>query len=201
MYRRRRRRLLPDFLGLTNLSVLADSVERVKPTGVDITDPDRHHRLSKKHLKCPHAATSAYSATRRRWHDRIPHGPQNRHPFYDINYVLLYIAQMMAFIPAYIERKRSKTRALPRIRVWKPSSPNTTRCHQIKTTFFYCDSPLDASAIRCRQIHESDGEASDPAEMEAVKEIFTAGRIAHGMKKDAAKFVGADLRHSLRTVF
>ena len=177
-----------DFLGLTNLSVLADSVQRVKARlGVDVDleripldDKKVYALLSRgETLGVFQMAGSGMTAYLKELEPSVVH---------DLNaMVALYRPGPMAFIPEYIERKKNPARVAyldPRMeKILKPTYG----------ILIYQD---DVMMIAVQLAGYSWGEADKfrkamgkkiPAEMAAQKERFTAGCLEHGMKPIATK--------------
>ena len=177
-----------DFLGLTNLSVLADSVQRVQTRlGVDV-DLDRISQDDKKvydmlargeTLGVFQMAGSGMTAYLKELKPTV---------VTDLNaMVALYRPGPMAFIPEYIERKKNPARVAyldPRME------------EILKPTYGILIYQDDVMMIAVRLAGYSWGEADKfrkamgkkiPAEMAAQKERFTAGCLEHGMKPIATK--------------
>jgi DNA polymerase-3 subunit alpha len=177
-----------DFLGLTNLSVLADAVQRVKERlGIDINldrlpldDKKTYEMLSRGEtlgvFQLAGGGMTSYLV------DLKPTS------IYDINaMVALYRPGPMNFIPAYIERKQnpSLVRYLdPRMEIILKKSYGI---------IVYQDDVLQIarelagySWLEADKLRKAMGKKI-PAEMKAQKEHFSAGCIAHGMKKEAVQ--------------
>ncbi|HEY4526603.1 MAG TPA: DNA polymerase III subunit alpha, partial [Candidatus Paceibacterota bacterium] len=177
-----------DFLGLTNLSVLADSVQRVKIRLGALVDLDRIPQDDKKvydmlargeTLGVFQMAGSGMTAYLKDLKPSVVH---------DLNaMVALYRPGPMAFIPEYIERKRNPSRVAyldPRME------------EILKPTYGILIYQDDVMMIAVRLAGYSWGEADKfrkamgkkiPAEMAAQKERFTKGCLEHGMKPIATK--------------
>jgi len=177
-----------DFLGLTNLSVLADSVARVKARlGIDI-DLDRvplddtkvYAMLARgETLGVFQMAGSGMTAYLKELKPTVVH---------DLNaMVALYRPGPMAFIPDYIERKRNPAKITyldPRMEpILKPTYG----------ILIYQD---DVMMIAVQLAGYSWGEADKfrkamgkkiPEEMAKQKDRFISGTIERGMKKGAAQ--------------
>lgn len=177
-----------DFLGLTNLSVLADSVARVKARlGVEV-DLDRVPLDDKKvyemlargeTLGVFQMAGSGMTAYLKELKPTVVH---------DLNaMVALYRPGPMAFIPDYIERKRNPAKVTyldPRMEaILKPTYG----------VLIYQD---DVMMMAVQLAGYSWGEADKfrkamgkkiPEEMAKQKDRFLSGTIERGMKKDAAQ--------------
>jgi len=175
-----------DFLGLTNLSVLADSVQRVKqrlgiPVDLDrvpLDDKKVYEMLTRgETLGVFQMAGSGMTAYLKDLKPTVVH---------DLNaMVALYRPGPMAFIPDYIERKRNPARVTyldPRMeKILRPTYG----------ILIYQD---DVMMIAVELAGYSWGEADKlrkamgkkiPAEMQAQKDRFMQGCIERGMKKDA----------------
>ncbi len=177
-----------DFLGLTNLSVLADSVVRVeKRLGVSI-DLDR----------LPLDDTKTYEMLSRgetlgvfqlagggMTNYLVDLKPTSIH---DINaMVALYRPGPMAFIPAYIERKKNP-------KLVKYLDPRMEAI--LKNSYgviTYQDDVLELaikiagySWLEADKFRKAMGKKI-PKEMAAQKEKFTEGSVKHGMKKEAVQ--------------
>ena len=177
-----------DFLGLTNLSVLADSVKRVKERlGVDV-DLDR----------IPQDDTKVYDMLARGETLGVFQMAGSGMTAYlkdlkptvvtDLNaMVALYRPGPMAFIPEYIERKRNPARI----------SYLDPRMEEIlKPTYGILIYQDDVMMIAVQLAGYSWGDADKfrkamgkkiPAEMAAQKEHFISGCLERGMKPIAAK--------------
>ena len=176
-----------DFLGLTNLSVLADSVARVKRRlGIDI-DLDRIPLDDKKvyallgrgeTLGVFQMAGGGMTAYLKDLKPTVIH---------DLNaMVALYRPGPMAFIPEYIERKKNPAR----VRYLDPRLESI-----LKPTYGVLIYQDDVMMMAVELAGYSWGEADKfrkamgkkiPEEMAAQKERFTEGAIERGMKKDIA---------------
>jgi len=175
-----------DFLGLTNLSVLADSVARVKVRLDADVDLDKIALDDKKvyamltrgeTLGVFQMAGSGMTAYLKDLRPTVIH---------DLNaMVALYRPGPMAFIPEYIQRKRDPSRVTyldPRMEeILKPTYG----------VLIYQD---DVMMMAVQLAGYSWGEADKfrkamgkkiPAEMAAQKEHFTKGCLEHGMKPSA----------------
>lgn len=175
-----------DFLGLTNLSVLADSVERVaKRLGksINLEDIPLDDRGTFEMLGRGETH-GVFQLAGSGMTSHLTHlMPTSIH---DINaMVALYRPGPMAFIPAYIERKKNPQLVKyldPRM------EPILKHSHGIVV---YQDDILE---IAVKIAGYSWGEADKlrkamgkkiPAEMKAQKEHFTNGCVKNGMKKEA----------------
>ncbi|OGG63285.1 hypothetical protein A2766_00200, partial [Candidatus Kaiserbacteria bacterium RIFCSPHIGHO2_01_FULL_58_22] len=177
-----------DFLGLKNLSVLADSVARVKErlgTSVDLDklpldDAKTYEMLSRGEtlgvFQLAGGGMTNYLT------DLEPS------TIHDINaMVALYRPGPMAFIPAYIERKKNPKL----VRYLDPRmEPILKNSYGVIT---YQDDVLEIAVklagyswLEADKLRKAMGKKI-PAEMRAQKEKFTAGCVKHGMKKDAAQ--------------
>ena len=177
-----------DFLGLKNLSVLADSVARVKErlgTEVDLDklpldDATTYEMLSRGEtlgvFQLAGGGMTSYF---------IDLEPSTIH---DINaMVALYRPGPMAFIPAYIERKKNPKL----IRYLDPRmEPILKNSYGVIT---YQDDVLEIAVklagyswLEADKLRKAMGKKI-PAEMRAQKEKFTAGCVKHGMKKEVAQ--------------
>ncbi|PIR83754.1 DNA polymerase III subunit alpha [Candidatus Kaiserbacteria bacterium CG10_big_fil_rev_8_21_14_0_10_51_14] len=177
-----------DFLGLTNLSVLADSVARVeKRLGVSINldrlpldDTKTYGMLSRGEtlgvFQLAGGGMTSYLVDLK---------PTSIH---DINaMVALYRPGPMAFIPAYIERKKNPKLVKyldPRM------EPILKNSYGVIT---YQDDVLELaikiagySWLEADKFRKAMGKKI-PREMAAQKEKFTAGCVKHGMKKEAVQ--------------
>ena len=176
-----------DFLGLTNLSVLADSVARVRErlgTSIDLDrlpldDANTFAMLSRGEtlgvFQLAGGGMTAYL---------MDLEPSSIH---DLNaMVALYRPGPMAFIPAYIERKKKPEL----VRYLDPRmEPILGKSFGVIT---YQDDVLEIAVklagyswLEADKLRKAMGKKI-PAEMRAQKEKFTAGCVKHGMKKDAA---------------
>ena len=177
-----------DFLGLTNLSVLADSVARVKSRfGIDIDldkipldDTKVYEMLTRgETLGVFQMAGGGMTSYLKELKPTVIH---------DLNaMVALYRPGPMAFIPEYIQRKKNPSL----VRYLDP------RLEEIlKPTYGVLIYQDDVMMIAVQLAGYSWGEADKfrkamgkkvPKEMAAQKERFTAGCIQNGMKSEAAK--------------
>jgi len=177
-----------DFLGLTNLSVLADSVARVSARLGQEVDLDRiplddgkvYEMLTRgETLGVFQMAGGGMTSYLKELKPTVIH---------DLNaMVALYRPGPMAFIPEYIERKKNPAR----VRYLDP------RLEEIlKPTYGVLIYQDDVMMIAVQLAGYSWGEADKfrkamgkkvPKEMAAQKERFTTGCIHNGMKPDAAK--------------
>ena len=177
-----------DFLGLTNLSVLADAVARVKRRlNVDI-DLDRipldnsktYEMLARgETLGVFQMAGSGMTAYLKDLQPTVIH---------DLNaMVALYRPGPMAFIPEYIERKKNPSK----VRYLDPRMESI-----LKPTYGVLIYQDDVMMMAVQLAGYSWGEADKfrkamgkkiPAEMQAQKEHFTKGCLEHGMRKDVAQ--------------
>ena len=177
-----------DILGLTNLSVLADSVERVRVRLGAVVDLDRIPQDDKKvyelltrgeTLGVFQMAGGGMTAYLKDLRPTVIH---------DLNaMVALYRPGPMAFIPAYIERKQN-----PKLVAYL--DPRLEKI--LKPTYGILIYQDDVMMIAVELAGYSWGEADKfrkamgkkiPKEMAAQKEKFTKGCIAGGMKKDAVQ--------------
>lgn len=177
-----------DMLGLTNLSVLADSVARVRErlgTDVDLDripldDKKTYTMLSRgETLGVFQMAGSGMTAYLKDLRPTVVH---------DLNaMVALYRPGPMAFIPEYIKRKRDPSR----VRYLDPRMEAI-----LKPTYGVLIYQDDVMMIAVQLAGYSWGEADKfrkamgkkiPAEMKAQKDKFLKGCAAGGMKKDAAQ--------------
>jgi DNA polymerase-3 subunit alpha len=177
-----------DFLGLTNLSVLADSIRRVKERlGVDVDlqripldDKKVYDMLSRgETLGVFQMAGSGMTAYLKELKPSVVH---------DLNaMVALYRPGPMAFIPEYIERKKN----LSRVRYLDPRLEAI-----LKPTYGVLIYQDDVMIIAVELAGYSWGEADKfrkamgkkiPEEMAAQKDRFTRGCIAHGMQPRVAQ--------------
>ncbi len=177
-----------DFLGLTNLSVLADVCERVRERlGIDVDldriplDDEKTYQLLSRGET--HGVFQLAGGGMTSYLTNLE--PSTIH---DINaMVALYRPGPMAFIPAYIERKKNPKliRYLdPRI---EPILKNSYG------VIVYQDDVLEIaiklagySWLEADKFRKAMGKKI-PAEMRAQKEKFTNGCVKHGMKKEAAQ--------------
>ncbi len=177
-----------DFLGLTNLSVLADAVQRVHERLEIEVDLDR--------LSLDDKATFAM-LSRGETHGvfQLSGGGMtgylvNLEPssIHDINaMVALYRPGPMAFIPAYIERKKNPKL----IRYLDPRMEAILKNSYGVIT--YQDDVLEIaikiagySWLEADKLRKAMGKKI-PAEMRAQKEKFASGCVKHGMKKETAQ--------------
>ncbi len=177
-----------DMLGLTNLSVLADAVARVKTrlgTDIDLAriplnDKKTYDMLSRgETLGVFQMAGSGMTAYLKELRPTVIH---------DLNaMVALYRPGPMAFIPEYIERKRNPAR----VRYLDPRMEAI-----LKPTYGVLIYQDDVMLIAVQLAGYSWGEADKfrkamgkkiPEEMKAQKDHFTKGCLASGMKKDAVQ--------------
>ncbi len=177
-----------DFLGLTNLSVLADSVARVKQRlSVDIDldkipldDKKVYDMLSRgETLGVFQMAGGGMTAYLKDLKPTVVH---------DLNaMVALYRPGPMAFIPEYIERKKNPAR----VKYLDPRMESI-----LKPTYGVLIYQDDVMMMAVELAGYSWGEADKfrkamgkkiPKEMAAQKEHFTRGCIEHGMKPDNAR--------------
>ena len=177
-----------DLLGLTNLSVLADSAARVKErlqVDVDLDhlplDDKKTFALLGRGETLGVFQLSGGGMT----NYLIDLEPSSIH---DINaMVALYRPGPMAFIPAYIERKKNP-------RLVKYLDP---RMEEILKNSYgvitYQDDVLEIAVkiagyswLEADKLRKAMGKKI-PAEMRAQKEKFTAGCMANGMKKEAVQ--------------
>ncbi|MEK7133749.1 MAG: DNA polymerase III subunit alpha [Patescibacteria group bacterium] len=177
-----------DFLGLTNLSILADSVARVQERlGISVeldtlvlNDTKTYEMLSRGEtlgvFQLAGGGMTSYLVDLK---------PTSIH---DINaMVALYRPGPMNFIPAYIERKKDPKLVKyldPRI------EPILKNSYGVIT---YQDDVLEIaikiagySWLEADKFRKAMGKKI-PKEMEAQKEKFTKGCVAHGMKKEAVQ--------------
>jgi DNA polymerase-3 subunit alpha len=176
-----------DFLGLTNLSVLADSVARVKlRLGADVDleripldDKKVYDMLSRgETLGVFQMAGSGMTAYLKDLKPTVIH---------DLNaMVALYRPGPMAFIPEYIERKKNPSRV-------KYLDPRMEEI--LKPTYGILMYQDDVMMMAVELAGYSWGEADKfrkamgkkiPAEMAAQKERFVSGTIERGMKKEVS---------------
>lgn len=175
-----------DFLGLTNLSVLADSVARVKKRlqkdvdleRIPLDDEKVYAMLTRgETLGVFQMAGSGMTAYLKDLRPTVVH---------DLNaMVALYRPGPMAFIPEYIQRKRDPSRVTyldPRMEAI------------LKPTYGILIYQDDVMMMAVQLAGYSWGEADKfrkamgkkiPAEMAAQKERFTKGCLEHGMKPTA----------------
>lgn len=177
-----------DMLGLTNLSVLADSVGRVKERlgiavdldKIPLDDTKTYEMLSRgETLGVFQMSGSGMTANLMELKPTVIH---------DLNaMVALYRPGPMAFIPDYIKRKRNP--AL--VRYLDPRMETI-----LKPTYGVLIYQDDVMMIAVQLAGYSWGEADKfrkamgkkiPEEMKAQKDHFTKGCIAGGMKKDAVQ--------------
>ncbi len=177
-----------DFLGLTNLSVLADSVARVKTRlGADVDlekislhDTKVYEMLSRgETLGVFQMAGGGMTSYLKDLKPTVVH---------DLNaMVALYRPGPMAFIPEYIERKKNPARV-------KYLDPRLESI--LKPTYGVLIYQDDVMMIAVELAGYSWGEADKfrkamgkkiPTEMAAQKERFTSGCIERGMKPDSAR--------------
>lgn len=177
-----------DFLGLTNLSVLADSVRRVKERlGIDVDlnkipldDKKVYEMLTRgETLGVFQMSGSGMTAYLKDLQPTVIH---------DLNaMVALYRPGPMAFIPEYIERKKNPAR----VRYLDPRMEPI-----LKPTYGVLIYQDDVMMMAVQLAGYSWGEADKfrkamgkkiPAEMAAQKEKFQKGVIERGMRKDAAQ--------------
>ncbi|MEY4747540.1 MAG: hypothetical protein RLZZ416_589 [Candidatus Parcubacteria bacterium] len=177
-----------DILGLTNLSVLADSVERVgKRLGktidlekIPLDDKKTYGMLARgETLGVFQMAGGGMTSYLKELMPTVIH---------DLNaMVALYRPGPMAFIPEYIERKRNPSR----VRYLDPRMEKI-----LKPTYGVLIYQDDVMMIAVELAGYSWGEADKfrkamgkkiPAEMKAQKEKFAQGCIKNGMKKDAVQ--------------
>lgn len=177
-----------DFLGLTNLSVLADSVRRVKERlGVDVDlnkipldDKKVYDMLTRgETLGVFQMAGSGMTQYLKDLRPTVIH---------DLNaMVALYRPGPMAFIPEYIERKKNPARV-------KYLDPRMEAI--LKPTYGILIYQDDVMMMAVQLAGYSWGEADKfrkamgkkiQSEMAAQKEKFIKGVIEHGMKKDSAQ--------------
>ncbi|OGG57543.1 DNA polymerase III subunit alpha [Candidatus Kaiserbacteria bacterium RIFCSPHIGHO2_01_FULL_55_17] len=177
-----------DFLGLTNLSVLADSVARVHERLGTVVDLDHVHLDDKKTFELlgrgeTHGVFQLSGGGMTAYLTDLE--PSTIH---DINaMVALYRPGPMAFIPAYIERKKNPKL----IRYLDPRmEPILKNSYGVIT---YQDDVLEVAVklagyswLEADKLRKAMGKKI-PAEMRAQKEKFTAGCVKHGMKKEAAQ--------------
>lgn len=177
-----------DMLGLTNLSVLADSVKRVRIRlgkevdleRIPLDDKKVYEMLSRgETLGVFQMAGSGMTAYLKDLKPTVVH---------DLNaMVALYRPGPMAFIPEYIQRKRDPAR----VRYLDPRLETI-----LKPTYGVLIYQDDVMMMAVELAGYSWGEADKfrkamgkkiPAEMKAQKERFTKGCIAGGMKKEVAQ--------------
>jgi DNA polymerase-3 subunit alpha len=174
-----------DFLGLTNLSVLADSVQRVhERLGIEIDldtvplDDEKTFAMLSKGETLGVFQLAGQGMTQY----LVDLKPTTIH---DINaMVALYRPGPMNFIPQYIERKKNP--AL--VRYLDPRMEHIlNKSHGVIT---YQDDVLQIaiqlagySWLEADKFRKAMGKKI-PAEMEAQKEKFQAGCLEHGMKQD-----------------
>ena len=177
-----------DFLGLTNLSVLSDARERVRERlGAEI-DLDRLPLDDEKTYKMlsrgeTHGVFQLAGGGMTSYLTDLE--PSTIH---DINaMVALYRPGPMAFIPAYIERKKNPKL----IRYLDPRmEPILKNSYGV---IVYQDDVLEIaiklagySWLEADKFRKAMGKKI-PAEMRAQKERFTGGCVKHGMKKETAQ--------------
>ncbi|MBI2610844.1 DNA polymerase III subunit alpha [Candidatus Kaiserbacteria bacterium] len=177
-----------DLLGLTNLSVLSDAVNRVRERlGIEI-DLDRLPLDDEK-------TYAMLSSGQTHGVFQLSGGGMtsyltNLEPstIHDINaMVALYRPGPIAFIPAYIERKKNPKL----IRYLDPRmEPILKNSYGV---IVYQDDVLEIaiklagySWLEADKFRKAMGKKI-PAEMRAQKEKFTSGCVKHGMKKDVAQ--------------
>ncbi len=177
-----------DFLGLTNLSVLADSVKRVKARlGIDIDlntipldDTKVYEMLTRgETLGVFQMSGSGMTQYLKDLKPTVIH---------DLNaMVALYRPGPMAFIPEYILRKHNPSR----VRYLDPRMEEI-----LKPTYGVLIYQDDVMMMAVQLAGYSWGDADKfrkamgkkiPAEMAAQKEKFVSGVIERGMKKDSAQ--------------
>ncbi|MCR4325487.1 MAG: DNA polymerase III subunit alpha [Patescibacteria group bacterium] len=177
-----------DFLGLTNLSILANAVVRVRERlGVDVdlekiplNDKKVYEMLTRgETLGVFQMAGSGMTAYLKDLKPTVVH---------DLNaMVALYRPGPMAFIPEYIERKHNHSR----VRYLDPRMEEI-----LKPTYGILIYQDDVMMIAVQLAGYSWGEADKfrkamgkkiPKEMAAQKEKLISGCIEHGMKKDVAQ--------------
>lgn len=177
-----------DFLGLTNLSVLADSVERVRTRLGEDVDLDRiplddakvYEMLSRgETLGVFQMAGSGMTSYLKDLKPTVVH---------DLNaMVALYRPGPMAFIPEYIERKRNPAR----VRYLDPRMEAI-----LKPTYGILIYQDDVMMIAVELAGYSWGEADKlrkamgkkiPEEMQKQKDRLIQGCVERGMKPDAAQ--------------
>ncbi len=177
-----------DFLGLTNLSVLADAVERVRARlgiavdldAIALDDEKTYAMLARgETLGVFQMAGSGMTAYLKELRPSVIH---------DLNaMVALYRPGPMAFIPEYIERKRDPSR----VRYLDPRLEAI-----LKPTYGVLIYQDDVMMIAVQLAGYSWGEADKfrkamgkkiPAEMAAQKEKFHKGCIERGMKPAVAQ--------------
>ncbi|MBI2613018.1 DNA polymerase III subunit alpha [Candidatus Kaiserbacteria bacterium] len=177
-----------DFLGLTNLSVLADAVQRVRERLGAEVDLDRLPLNDDKTFKMlsrgeTHGVFQLAGGGMTSYLTNLE--PSTIH---DINaMVALYRPGPMAFIPAYIERKKNPKL----IRYLDPRmEPILKNSYGV---IVYQDDVLEIaiklagySWLEADKFRKAMGKKI-PAEMRAQKEKFTGGCVKHGMKKEAAQ--------------
>lgn len=173
-----------DFLGLTNLSVLADSVERVRTRleisvdldRIPLDDPKVYAMLTRgETLGVFQMAGSGMTAYLKELKPTVVH---------DLNaMVALYRPGPMAFIPDYIERKRNPAR----VRYLDPRMETI-----LKPTYGILIYQDDVMMIAVELAGYSWGEADKlrkamgkkiPEEMRAQKDRFLKGCVERGMKE------------------
>jgi DNA polymerase-3 subunit alpha len=177
-----------DFLGLTNLSVLADAVVRVRErldVAVDLEKLPLNDTLTYALLSRGETLGVFQLAGGGMTNYLVDLQPSTIH---DINaMVALYRPGPMAFIPAYIERKKN-----PKLVRYLDPRMEPILKNSYGVIVYQDDVLLIATRIAGYSWLEADALRKAmgkkiPKEMAAQKEKFTAGCIAHGMKKDAAQ--------------
>lgn len=177
-----------DFLGLTNLSVLADARDRVRERlNIDI-DLDRLPLDDEKTFKMlsrgeTHGVFQLSGSGMTSYLTNLE--PSTIH---DINaMVALYRPGPISFIPAYIERKKN-----PRlIRYLDPRmEPMLKNSYGV---IVYQDDVLEIAItlagytwLEADKFRKAMGKKI-PAEMRAQKDTFTSGCVKHGMKKEVVQ--------------
>ncbi len=177
-----------DFLGLTNLSVLADSVERVeKRLGVSVNldklpldDAKTYEMLSRGETLGVFQLAGGGMTTY-----LVDLKPTSIH---DINaMVALYRPGPMNFIPAYIERKKN-----PKLVKYLDPRMEPILKNSYGVITYQDDVLMIAREIAGYSWLEADKFRKAmgkkiPKEMAAQKEKFTKGCVAHGMKQKAVQ--------------
>jgi DNA polymerase-3 subunit alpha len=177
-----------DFLGLTNLSVLADAVARVKNRlgihieldKIELTDHKTYEMLARgETLGVFQMAGSGMTAHLKELRPTVIH---------DLNaMVALYRPGPMAFIPEYIQRKRNPA-------LVKYLDPRMESI--LKPTYGVLIYQDDVMMMAVQLAGYSWGEADKfrkamgkkiPEEMAKQKERFLTGCVEHGMKPDVAQ--------------
>jgi len=177
-----------DFLGLTNLSVLADAVSRVRERLGENIDLDKLPLDDKK-------TYSMLSRGETLGVFQLAGGGMTSYlvdlkpsTIHDINaMVALYRPGPMSFIPAYIERKKN-----PRlVKYLDPRMESILKNSYGVIT--YQDDVLEIAIslagytwLEADKFRKAMGKKI-PKEMAAQKEKFTKGCVAHGMKKEAVQ--------------